>query len=135
MSKGPGAIQRALTHALDAAPDAAFRTDDLCRLVYSIEQPQKKHRVAVIRAMHGIQKRRPALGRQGSRFIWYNKESFASYIAAHKGRHYRRGATPWLDALDDIDFAAGLDNAPAELLTDPGNRPQIAGRRGIYRLR
>lgn len=55
MSRGPGRIRRAVDAALAANPDNAFSTDELCRIVYGLDDDfnatQKKHRVAVLRAM------------------------------------------------------------------------------------
>jgi len=41
---------RAIEAAFTADPDAAFSTDELCRAVYQRE-PEKRHRVAVLRAL------------------------------------------------------------------------------------
>jgi hypothetical protein len=59
MSKGPGRIERAIAAALDAEPDGAFTTDDLCDRVYrGVNRIEKKHRVAELRAASNLMKRR-----------------------------------------------------------------------------
>jgi hypothetical protein len=113
MSKGPGKIQRALTAIFDAAPDVALTTTELCQRVYGAAE--KRHKVALARAMRGIQKRRPELGvtKRGYEFLWYNRTSVQSYLAT-KGRYYQRGRSSWADELDDLEIAA----AQAEVAGD-----------------
>lgn len=53
MSKGLGRLERAIVEASNADPDNAFSVGDLCDLIYSVE-PEKKHRVAVLRAMKNV---------------------------------------------------------------------------------
>jgi hypothetical protein len=63
MCKGPGRIERAIAAALDAEPDGAFTTDDLCDRVYrGVNRIEKKHRVAVLRAASNLMKRRDIPG-------------------------------------------------------------------------
>jgi hypothetical protein len=52
MSKGAGRIERAIVEAFVAEPDNAFTVEDLCDCVYrGVNRVEKKHRVAVLRAM------------------------------------------------------------------------------------
>jgi hypothetical protein len=52
MSKGPGRAQRAILALIAGNPDGAWTTDELCREVYAgINRVEKKHRVAVLRAL------------------------------------------------------------------------------------
>jgi len=54
MSHGPGHIQRTILALIDAHPDGAWTTSELCQLVYTVDQVDKKHRVAVLRALRRI---------------------------------------------------------------------------------
>ena len=73
MSTGPGRVQRAILAAFAAEPDAAFSIEELCIRVYGLrrlerhERPkwqqrhpwtysaaEKRHRVAVLRAVRGL---------------------------------------------------------------------------------
>ena len=63
MSRGPGRIERAIAAILDAEPDNAFTTEDLCERVYpGVNRVEKKHRVAVLRAANKLIKRRDNTG-------------------------------------------------------------------------
>src|SRR4051812_5760539 len=58
MSKGPGRLERAILAAVEAEPHSAFTVADLCDRVYrGINRIEKKHRVAVARAMKNAVKR------------------------------------------------------------------------------
>ena len=59
MSKGPGQIQRAIRELLDAHPNEAFTTDELCECCYPGVVIEKKHRVAVLRAAWNVLKDEP----------------------------------------------------------------------------
>lgn len=55
MSKGPGRIQRAIADAFDRDPDNALTIEDICTHAYpGINRVEKKHRVAVIRAVRTL---------------------------------------------------------------------------------
>ena len=55
MSRGPGRIERAIHDLFDKHPEGAWTTEDLCRVIYpTANRVEKKHRVAVIRAMKKI---------------------------------------------------------------------------------
>ncbi len=55
MSRGPGKLQQAIWHLIHSQPDGAWTIEDLCYLIYEgIDRVEKKHRVAVIRAVDKI---------------------------------------------------------------------------------
>ena len=55
MGAGPGHVMRAIAAAVDTAPDRAFSVEDLCWVAFpDVQLIEKKHRVAVIRAMWSI---------------------------------------------------------------------------------
>jgi hypothetical protein len=53
MSHGPGHVQQEILDLIDSDPDGAWLTSQICTRVYDIEpeQVEKRHRVAVIRAL------------------------------------------------------------------------------------
>jgi hypothetical protein len=53
MSKGPGRVELAIEQAFADEPDNAFSVKDLCRWVYPRRAVEKKHRVAILRAIKG----------------------------------------------------------------------------------
>src|SRR4051812_10913423 len=58
MSQGAGRVERAIIAAVQAEPDNAFTVADLCDRVYpGINRIEKKHRVAVQRAMKSVTSR------------------------------------------------------------------------------
>ena len=86
MSRGRGKIERAIEAAFAAEPDNAFSTEELCNRVYrGLNQVEKKHRVAVIRAGKRLVGRDPrfaclqtqGLGGQLVFFDPYNVMSYA----------------------------------------------------------
>lgn len=54
MSRGPGRIQRELLAIFERADHPAFDTGQLCRQIYPGQAIEKKHRVAVIRALKSL---------------------------------------------------------------------------------
>lgn len=54
MSRGPGRVQRRIMDAFAQSADGYFSTSELCRLVYENEKIEKKHRVAVTRALRKL---------------------------------------------------------------------------------
>ena len=88
MSRGPGRIERAIVAILDAEPDNAFTTEDLCDRVYSgVNRVEKKHRVAVLRAANKLVKRRDNTGCQrcgnlGGTRVYFNVDNVMSYAMA-----------------------------------------------------
>ena len=114
MSRGPGRIERAIQTAFTAEPDNAFTTEELCLRVYRVNQPSKKHRVAVLLAAHTLAGRsyddptvRPGLDwmvseRLGGQQIFFDRYDVISYTMAHlkrenySGHDPRQQPYPWL---------------------------------------
>ena len=87
MSRGPGRLERAIAHVFNSEPDNAFTTEDLCRRVYQVEQVEKKHRVAVLRAARNLLRRRDALsefagGNRGRSSVFFDCTNVMSYAMA-----------------------------------------------------
>jgi hypothetical protein len=105
MSRGPGRIERAIAAVLDAEPDNAVTTDDLCDRVYrGVNRIEKKHRVAVLRAARNLMKRRDTMACSesdtlGGMMVFYNKDNVMSYAMSRlKGdglNHYRSNDDRW----------------------------------------
>jgi hypothetical protein len=82
MGRGYGQVQREILALLND-PDGAWTTTELCQLVYGIEQVEKRHRVAVARAVKKISF--PTLGwfyvgKSGGENLLFNKYSVAGRI-------------------------------------------------------
>ena len=96
MSRGPGRIERAIEAAFDAEPDNAFNIEDLCERVYhGLNRVEKKHRVAVLRAMRAVVRRRPDLDCMigeglGRPVVYYNPFNVMSYAMARLKTDYLR---------------------------------------------
>jgi hypothetical protein len=78
MSKGPGRIQQCIADLIRAQPEGAWTTAALCRHIYDLpvdDMVEKKHRVAVIRAIR--QMKLPPLWwvQRGSEDCLYNAGS------------------------------------------------------------
>jgi hypothetical protein len=54
MSRGPGRIGRAIRTLFDANPDTAHTVGDLCAACYSDRKLERKHRVAMLRAVKSV---------------------------------------------------------------------------------
>lgn len=57
MSRGLGRVQAHIKELFIANPRAIYSTEDLCLLVYGVERVDKKHRVAVLRALKSLARR------------------------------------------------------------------------------
>jgi hypothetical protein len=56
MSRGKGRVQQVIAALIEANPEQRWQIDDLCAQVYpGINRIEKKHRVAVARALKGIE--------------------------------------------------------------------------------
>ena len=79
-------MQRAIRALIDANPDGAWLTAELCRHVYGVERVEKLHRVAVIRALKRMKMPRGwFISTQGGRpneWCLLNGNSAASRIKA-----------------------------------------------------
>ena len=51
MSQGPGHVQRTILAMIEAEPHGAWTVEEICRRIYPTEAVEKKHRVAVLRAL------------------------------------------------------------------------------------
>ena len=95
MSKGPGRVARIIVAALEAAPNNAFTTQELCERCYT-PPILKKHRVAVLRTLRQIMARRPELGTLiseglGGQVVAYWRCDVTSYAMARlKADHFNR---------------------------------------------
>ena len=101
MSRGPGRIERAIVDLIEKYPEGAWTTEDLCRLIYpTANRVEKKHRVAVIRAMRATTNKaddryrdwRPLIaGTTGRTWILHNHANVMSYsLARIKAYNYRQ---------------------------------------------
>ena len=117
MSRGPGRIERAIYDLFEGHPEGAWTTEDLCRLVYpAADRIEKKHRVAVVRAMKTILAKTGDQHRDwtcwqaattGSTLVLFNNANVMSYgLARLKTDNYPRYVcTPhsnsWLQKTED----------------------------------
>ncbi|MEH2576523.1 hypothetical protein V1272_005858 [Bradyrhizobium sp. AZCC 1708] len=64
MSRGLGLVARRLQEVFAKNPSLSFSTSELCHLVYGRGLIEKKHRVAVLRALRTLVRRQEAV-------IWF----------------------------------------------------------------
>jgi hypothetical protein len=82
MSRGPGHIEAKLLQLFSNQPVAILTTAEICRLVYETTQVDKKHRVAVVRALKRLGRRsmptlwRMVLRHERSDDVWFDHRSF-----------------------------------------------------------
>lgn len=82
MSRGAGKIERFISDLFADDPKRIESTADLCRAIYGVEAVEKKHRVAVLRALKSIcRKSMPFLTRRvalGERFgdSWFDAREY-----------------------------------------------------------
>ncbi len=115
MSRGPGAIERAIEAAFLSSPSSIFLTADLVRVAYpGVSRIEKKHRVAVLRAADKVAARVHWQGLRCSRpsgsIVYYNLCDVRSYAV---GR-LRQDFIFWRDYPNVEDLFVLID--------DPGNR-------------
>jgi hypothetical protein len=85
MSRGFGTVMRKIAEVLAANPDDAFTVAELCRAVYGVSPPEKRHRVAVLRAAKALAEKRPEInwfGSSGFGLAFFNQGSVMSYARA-----------------------------------------------------
>ncbi len=88
MSRGPGRIESAIASSVGAEPDNAFTVEDLCNRVYAgVNRIEKKHRVAVARAIRTLVTKRPDLATlvassRGNTVVLYSRFNVLSYATA-----------------------------------------------------
>jgi len=117
MSRGYGAIQRAIVATFEAEPDNGLLLSELCERVYcSTNRIEKKHRVAVARAAYRI----PWLahmkrGTLGCEVIFYNPASVLAYgmarLKSDNFSRYERHSDPrfkWREPRSEADLQAML---------------------------
>jgi hypothetical protein len=99
MSRGKGHVQSSLEAALAASPHATFTVEELARLVYPGVTVEKRHLVAVSRAINSMKRSDIWPGewddlRLGIRHLalYFNRKSKRSIAAAHhrSGEEYLR---------------------------------------------
>ncbi len=119
MSRGPGKIQTTIRRLMDERPDWAWTVEDLCDEVYDIDdEPEKKHRVAVLRVINRIAETDPdwrlsESHQTGGTRILFNAANVHSRALAygkssniHNSQARRQGCWPQDDAAA---VAARLD--------------------------
>jgi hypothetical protein len=83
VSRGPGRIEKSLRSLFRDQPDGIFTTAELCRDVYGRRGIEKKHRVAVLRALKSLARRSmPTLWRTVRRYersddLWFDHRKYA----------------------------------------------------------
>jgi hypothetical protein len=100
MSRGPGSIERAISQAFETEPSRTFTVEELTLIAYpGINRPEKKHRVAVLRAADKVGSRSGWIGRRAERpggtIIYSNLYDHRSYAL---GRIRRNIVANWRDA-------------------------------------
>lgn len=113
MSRGPGRIERAIASAFAAEPDNAFTIGDLCIRVYpeiarGFALPEKKHRVAVLRAAKKVAAQHPngelwESETRGGELTFFHRYNVMSYAMARlkSGRFGSRYHGPRPPHYDD----------------------------------
>jgi hypothetical protein len=81
MSRGPGTVERRLRDIFAEDAKGVFLTSMLCQRVYRVRKVQKKHRVAVLRALKRLARRSmPTLWRRVLKHErddeWYDYRAF-----------------------------------------------------------
>jgi hypothetical protein len=102
MSRGLGWTQRAVLALIEEEPDGAWPSDELCALLYHRNQTEKKHRVAVLRALQRM--RLPGtwqvwrLSRHGGAYCLVDPCSDESMARLHYAeRSYRAASLDFAD--------------------------------------
>lgn len=92
MSRGPGRIERAIGEAFTASPEQVFTVEHLCLICYpGINRPEKRHRVAVIRAAENVCRRQHWDWARRSTLVFFNTVNIRSYTRmAIYGPHMER---------------------------------------------
>lgn len=96
MSKGPGKIERAVVDLVAGNPDNAFTVAEACVQIYDLfleYRVDRKHRVAVIRAIksaiaRGANLERMGWGGRGAAVVLYTPDNLTSYGLAYIKRHH-----------------------------------------------
>ena len=78
MGKGFGNVQRAILRLFRERPIEPLSTSEICKYVYEVKRIDKKHRVAVLRALKGLAKTelpnlyRAVMTHERVDDVWYN---------------------------------------------------------------
>ncbi len=119
MSKGPGRVERAIEAAFEAEPDRAFTTEELVFQVYpGLNRCEKKHRVALLRAMKRIHDRHPEIGEMrseslGGQAVYFTITRVTSYAMARA-----KADSLWGYASADVRRPAHWQRSEAGLLAE-----------------
>ena len=87
MSRGYGRIERAILDRLTEEPDNAFTVEDLAEWIYDEEWVDKKHRVAILRALRTLRRSNKNIGLYNDwtpKIVIYNLGSGKSYAMARQ---------------------------------------------------
>jgi hypothetical protein len=131
MSRGLGDVQRGILSIIEANSDGAWTVEELCQKIYQTKRVEKKHRVAVIRAL--IRMKLPGtwttrrLHRAGTALCLYDTcsdESMmrAAYAEAPEARqrggfnHWQRDGGAERALEDAAEARRWRDASPIELL-------------------
>src|SRR5579864_2909876 len=109
MSRGPGHIQRTILALIEAEPDGAWTTRQLCAAVYpDVRCPAKKHRIAVNRALRQMKLSQAwRFGRWANCCVLYNGISERSiarrqYIQSKWGPDWGRNFEEWFQRVAEF---------------------------------
>ncbi len=102
MSRAPGRIQRELEELLLAHPDSVFTIAGIARAIYQLDQVERRHRIAVSRALPHVLARNPGWVKYGKRLrsehrvgrperLIYNSQSWTSVKAAGRAGYMGDG--------------------------------------------
>jgi hypothetical protein len=105
MSRGPGRIQRVIADLLTAQPHGVWTVTQLCQLAYPKQRVEKKHRVAMLRAIHAMELGPAWRWAAGFLFNAGDEESTLR-LAFNEDRHYRKADfEQWNQDEKHIDHA------------------------------
>lgn len=138
MSRGPGKIERDLETLLRSNPDGAFTTDELAERIYGVAVAEKKHLVAVGRALRNLLKRDQGLAAVwvsewqrlralygvGPR-VYYNWRSVMSYALMHLKAYDTAYRDPYADKRgwwDKREHPATNDESELLAMLAPGGK-------------
>ena len=130
VSRGPGRVERVIAAALATEPDRAFTVQDLGERIYSgVNRMEKRHRVAIVRAMRSVAKRRAEIGvlearSRGNPLVIFTRTSLSAASAAARQDAWYRFAKdfepggPWGLAVELAVATIDGDSGQVEGLTN-----------------
>lgn len=98
MSRGPGRVQKILMGLFTDDPSALLDTSELCKAVYGVAKVDKRHRVAVLRALKRLaETRMPHLARRVLEFekasdVWFDARTVQPLPSTSARAKYPRPA-------------------------------------------